>query len=90
MCLAMQLETLLLRNNLLTGSLPPVICSNLSALSIDNNQIGGSIPVAAAMLKIFTASNNQFSGKIPAILANGMPLLQRLNLSGNQLSGWIP
>jgi kinase len=85
-----QLQCLLARNNQLTGSLPSTLYSNLTRLSLENNQIGGSIPAAAAALKVFTAGNNQFSGHIPASLSDGMPLLERLDLSGNQLSGGIP
>ncbi|CAO1945935.1 unnamed protein product [Urochloa humidicola] len=86
----MGIETLLLQNNRLTGRLPATMGSNLTRLSIENNQFFGSIPATAAALQVFTAGNNRFSGEIPASLGDGMPLLERLNLSGNQLSGGIP
>ena len=63
---------------------------NLTNLRIANNQFGGNIPAAAAGLQEFTAVNNSFSGEMPANLGNGMPLLQTMDLSGNQLSGGIP
>ncbi|CAO2178320.1 unnamed protein product [Urochloa humidicola] len=86
----MGIKTLLLQNNWLTGRLPATMGSNLTRLSIENNQFFGSIPATAAALQVFTAGNNQFSGEIPASLGDGTPLLERLNLSGNQLSGGIP
>ncbi|TVU21382.1 hypothetical protein EJB05_31012, partial [Eragrostis curvula] len=54
--------------------------SNLTLISIEDNQIGGNIPAAAAALKEFTAGSNRFSGEIPTSLGNGMPLLQTLDL----------
>ncbi|XP_039812629.1 receptor-like protein kinase HSL1 [Panicum virgatum] len=87
---ATQLYFVTLQSNRLTGSLPATGYLNLTALHIGNNQFGGNIPAAAAALKVFTAENNRFYGAIPASLGDGMPLLQRLNLSGNQISGGIP
>ncbi|KAL5227948.1 hypothetical protein ABZP36_016213 [Zizania latifolia] len=79
-----------LENNQLAGILPATMHSNLLILSLENNQFSGSIPAAAANLTTFTAGNNNFSGEIPSSLGNGMLSLQKLNLSGNQLSGGIP
>ncbi|RLM91189.1 Leucine-rich repeat receptor-like protein kinase PXL2 [Panicum miliaceum] len=76
-----QISIVLLRNNRLTGRLPATMCSNLATLNIESNQFFGSIPATAAALQVFNAGNNRFSGKIPASLGDGMPLLQRLNLS---------
>ncbi|EES01457.1 receptor-like protein kinase HSL1 [Sorghum bicolor] len=87
---ARQLQFLTLQSNQLTGSLPAAMSTNLKTLQIGNNQFGGNISASAVELKVFTAENNQFSGEIPASLGDGMPLLERLNLSGNQLSGAIP
>nr|TKW16690.1 hypothetical protein SEVIR_5G315800v2 [Setaria viridis] len=85
------LGTLSLDNNQLSGdALPATVHLNLSTILIGNNQFGGNIPAALAALQVFTAENNRFSGAIPASLGDGMPLLQRLNLSGNQLSDGIP
>uniref|UniRef100_K3XR42 Protein kinase domain-containing protein n=1 Tax=Setaria italica TaxID=4555 RepID=K3XR42_SETIT len=85
------LGTLSLDNNQLSGdALPATVHLNLSTILIGNNQFGGNIPAALAALHVFTAENNRFSGAIPASLGDGMPLLQRLNLSGNQLSDGIP
>jgi Leucine-rich repeat (LRR) protein len=82
--------TLSLQNNRLSGSLPKKLYWNMTGLYIDNNQFTGQIPVEAARLKKFHASNNLFTGSIPAELTTGMPLLEELILSGNQLTGVIP
>ncbi|XP_071684523.1 uncharacterized protein [Lolium perenne] len=87
---ATELTQLLLRNNRLSGTLPATMCSSLTTLDIGNNQFGGNIPAVAAGLRVFTAGNNKFSGGMPANLGEGMPLLQIMNLSGNQLYGGIP
>ncbi|KAM3332210.1 hypothetical protein ACQJBY_027799 [Aegilops geniculata] len=85
-----RVEYVWLRNNQLSGSLPVKMFHNLSSLLIENNWFGGNIPGAAVGLREFTAGNNNFSGEMPASLGNGMPLLQAMNFSGNQLSGEIP
>ncbi|KAE8775838.1 Leucine-rich repeat receptor-like protein kinase PXL2 [Hordeum vulgare] len=85
-----QLGYVILRNNRLGGSLPARLYRNLSTLFIENNQFSGNIPAVAVMLQKFTAGNNNFSGEIPASLGKGMPLLQTMDLSGNQLSRGIP
>jgi Leucine-rich repeat (LRR) protein len=85
-----QLYFVTLQSNQLTGSLPGTILLNLSWILIGSNQFGGKIPASVAALKVFTAENNQFSGAIPASFGDGMPLLQKLNLSGNHLSDGIP
>ncbi|KAJ1263719.1 hypothetical protein BS78_09G207700 [Paspalum vaginatum] len=86
-----KLLTMSLQNNgQLGGSLPANLYWNLSRLYIDNNRFTGRIPASATRLQKFHASNNLFSGEIPAAFAAGMPLLQELDLSANQLSGAIP
>uniref|UniRef100_A0A0E0JII1 non-specific serine/threonine protein kinase n=1 Tax=Oryza punctata TaxID=4537 RepID=A0A0E0JII1_ORYPU len=87
---AAKLQYVELQNNRLTGTLPSTMYSNLSSLTMENNQFRGSIPAAASALQKFIAGNNNFSGEIPASLGNGMPMLLTLNLSCNQLSGGIP
>ncbi|KAF8727321.1 hypothetical protein HU200_018923 [Digitaria exilis] len=86
-----KLLTLNLQNNgQLSGTLPDKLYWNISSLYIDNNQFTGRIPASATQLLRFHASNNLFSGDIPAGFAAGMPRLQELDLSANQLSGSIP
>ncbi|KAF8783630.1 hypothetical protein HU200_000447 [Digitaria exilis] len=86
-----KLLTLNLQNNgQLSGTLPEKLYWNISSLYIDNNQFTGRIPASATQLLRFHASNNLFSGDIPAGFAAGMPRLQELDLSANQLSGLIP
>uniref|UniRef100_A0ACD5VH84 Uncharacterized protein n=1 Tax=Avena sativa TaxID=4498 RepID=A0ACD5VH84_AVESA len=87
---ATQLRYVLLRNNRLSGTLPTTMYVNLTTLNIEKNQFGGNVPAAAAALQVFTAGNNNFSGDMPANLGDGMPLMQNMDLSGNQLSGSIP
>ncbi|KAL6618908.1 hypothetical protein ACP70R_034047 [Stipagrostis hirtigluma subsp. patula] len=86
-----KLLTVSLQNNgKLGGSLPEKLYWNLTRLYIDNNQFTGRLPASATRLQKFYAGNNLFSGDIPAGFAAGMPLLQELDLSANQLSGAIP
>uniref|UniRef100_A0A0E0PQ48 non-specific serine/threonine protein kinase n=1 Tax=Oryza rufipogon TaxID=4529 RepID=A0A0E0PQ48_ORYRU len=86
-----RLITVLLQNNgHLTGSLPEKLYWNLTRLYIHNNRFSGRLPATATKLQKFNAENNLFSGEIPDGFAAGMPLLQELDLSRNQLSGAIP
>ncbi|XP_062231926.1 receptor-like protein kinase 5 [Phragmites australis] len=86
-----KLTTLYLHNNgQLGGSLPEKLYWNLTRLFIDNNRFTGRLPASAPRLQKFHAGNNLFSGDIPAGFVAGMPLLQELDLSVNQLSGAIP
>ncbi|CAN6341338.1 unnamed protein product [Urochloa humidicola] len=86
-----KLSTLFLQNNgQLSGSLPEKLYWNITRISIDSNRFTGRLPASSAKLTRFHASNNLFSGAIPAGFAAGMPLLQELDLSANQLSGAIP
>ncbi|WVZ99155.1 hypothetical protein U9M48_044494 [Paspalum notatum var. saurae] len=80
---------LALRNASLGGGFPASLYNRtaLAHLDLSNNQIAGNLP--ATRLQKFHASNNLFSGEIPAPFAAGMPLLQELDLSANQLSGAI-
>ncbi|WVZ68879.1 hypothetical protein U9M48_017760 [Paspalum notatum var. saurae] len=85
-----KLAEMTLQSNQLTGSLPATMPPKLGMLYIGNNRFGGNLPATAAALQTFSAENNNFSGAIPANLADGMPQLLTLNLSGNQLSSSIP
>ncbi|GJN04808.1 hypothetical protein PR202_ga22383 [Eleusine coracana subsp. coracana] len=93
LCDRSRLQYFIASGNQLNGSIPAGLanCATLKVLVLDSNQLSGQIPQAIiwTVLTIFTASNNLFSGEIPASLVSSMPLVQKLNLSGNQLSGWI-
>jgi Leucine-rich repeat (LRR) protein len=63
---------------------------HVTHLSLNNNQLSGSIPGLSALTQLSYLSliNNQLSGNIPDL--SGLIQLDRLNLSYNQLSGAIP
>jgi hypothetical protein len=84
-----KIDTVYLRNNSLTGTLPATMSSSLYMLNIGNNQFTGKIPAVAGGIEYFIADNNQFSGEIPANISYDMPQLTQLNLANNRLSGMI-
>ncbi|CAL5363816.1 unnamed protein product [Camellia sinensis] len=68
------------------------LSSNLKLLSLDNNQIFGSIPpgiVNLAGLQSLSMQVNQLTGTIPSGIGK-LPNLHELNLLNNSLSGNIP
>jgi gliding motility-associated-like protein len=86
--------TIDLRNNNLTGFLPPTIgnLTSLQSLQFDQNSIGGSIPNSIGNLiglQYFSIIINQLTGTIPSSLGN-LTSLVWLRLGDNQLSGSIP
>ena len=88
------LESLALRTNELTGSIPPELgdLSDLETLSLRENQLMGAIPAELgqlADLRSLTLSDNQLSGSIPSELGDLADNLQLIAISGNQLSGCI-
>ena len=83
-----------LRNNQLTGSIPPEIgnLSNLQALSLHRNQVSGDIPAELgnlANLQAIILEFNELTGTIPTELGNLASLIN-LDLQNNQLTGNIP
>ena len=80
-----------LRNNELTGPIPPELgnLSNLTELVFLYNELTGPIPPELGNLSNLTSldlRNNQLTGPIPPELAN-LANLTFLNLSTNQLTG---
>ncbi|WOK93893.1 putative LRR receptor-like serine/threonine-protein kinase [Canna indica] len=90
-----RLVLLILTRNALGGVLPESIANlskTLQFLSLDNNQIAGSIPAEIGNLLNLTEMNlssNLLSGAIPASLGNIRGLVQ-MDLSRNRFAGQIP
>ena len=87
-------DTLDLRDNHLTGEIPPEIgnLTNLSELYLVDNQLTGSIPSEIGNLTNLTRlylSYNELTGSIPSEIWN-LTNLTRLYLGYNQLTGSIP
>ncbi|MDE0477807.1 MAG: leucine-rich repeat domain-containing protein, partial [Candidatus Dadabacteria bacterium] len=85
---------LLLRENMLSGSIPPELGSltDLGQLYLNNNMLSGSIPPelgSLTALRELYLNNNELSGEIPPELGS-LTALRELYLSHNMLSGSIP
>ena len=96
--LIQHLDMLLLRNNALSGLLPPEIAlvnakGELREISLAKNRLSGTLPPAlggqAASLMSFDATDNHLSGTIPSQFAS-LSQLQVLYLRNNSLSGTLP
>ncbi|CAH8351534.1 unnamed protein product [Eruca vesicaria subsp. sativa] len=88
------LETLKLKNNYITGNIPPEIgkLMKLKTLDLSNNNFTGQIPSTLShskSLQYLKLNNNSLTGTIPTSLAN-MTQLILLDLSYNNLSGPVP
>ncbi|XP_030544200.2 probable LRR receptor-like serine/threonine-protein kinase At3g47570 [Rhodamnia argentea] len=89
------LQTLVLEENPLGGSIPESIknfSSSLQILFAPNCQIRGHIPTQMGFLKNLTflqLSDNDLDGNIPSSIG-GLESLQRLHLDNNHLEGPIP
>ncbi|KAH9310973.1 hypothetical protein KI387_026008 [Taxus chinensis] len=96
--LLLYLQYLNLNNNSLRGEIPPELGSapNLSSLQLKNNELSGSIPASIWKLSDnlveLILGFNGLSEIIPEpLMANvSFPLLQKLELNNNSLSGVIP
>ncbi|KAL6614977.1 hypothetical protein ACP70R_037247 [Stipagrostis hirtigluma subsp. patula] len=94
------LETLILYENSISGTIPPSLCKlrRLKLLDLSANNLSGSIPdcrenfnINISSLSIHTLSlkNNNLSGEFPVFLQNCQQLIS-LDLSYNLFSGTLP
>ncbi|KAF3774271.1 Serine/threonine-protein kinase BRI1-like 1 [Nymphaea thermarum] len=88
------LESLILNNNFITGSIPGSItnCGSLVWVSMSNNRLSGPIPAGMGRLQrlsILQLGNNSLSGPIPKELGSCSNLIW-LDLNDNKLTGSIP
>ncbi|ONK71559.1 uncharacterized protein A4U43_C04F9900 [Asparagus officinalis] len=78
--------------NMLTGIIPKELgnLANLQNLLLGDNGFSGSIPTSllnCSRIEIFELAVNNLTGPVPASIGKSMPLLTRLLLGGNRLSG---
>ncbi|XP_038981309.1 receptor-like protein kinase HSL1 [Phoenix dactylifera] len=86
---AVNLTTVVMHDNALSGTLPDKLPWNLTRLEMGNNRFSGNLPSSAGNILVFLADNNSFSGEIPTSMT-GLSQLQTLSLGGNEISGEIP
>ncbi|XP_045090862.2 receptor-like protein EIX2 [Aegilops tauschii subsp. strangulata] len=91
----LELRTLLLSNNSLSGGFPSLLrrCRNLLFLDLAQNKLSGDLPAwisdrMAALIMLRLRSNN-FSGHVP-IEITGLLALRILDLANNSFYGDIP
>ncbi|KAL4354249.1 hypothetical protein GQ457_06G043400 [Hibiscus cannabinus] len=97
------LNTFNLRNNSLTGALPPLVDTSprLSVVELSFNQLTGPIPASfftSMTLKSLNLSRNHLSGSIPLqgsrvselLVMSSYPQMESLDLSYNILTGGLP
>ncbi|KAM0935857.1 putative protein kinase RLK-Pelle-LRR-Xb-1 family [Dioscorea sansibarensis] len=88
-------KELRLQGNKLNGSIPPELADlmNLTFLDLSFNYLTGPIlPMSIPLTNLqgLILSNNKFDGSIPDNISSILPSLVKLNVSGNQLTGFFP
>ena len=85
-----QIRALAVRNNSLSGALPPLDNATASPwlrhLLVSRNHLTGSLNVSLGALVTLRAEHNGFRGGLEALRA---PMLRSFNVSGNRLAGEI-
>lgn len=83
-------DSLILSNNNLSGSLPNLNLGSIKFLSLENNALTGNIINFDKMpaLRFLSLSDNSFNGTMPSF--NNLINLKVINLSSNSLNGTIP
>ncbi|KAM4108735.1 hypothetical protein ACB094_03G067700 [Castanea mollissima] len=83
------------RNNTLTGEIPPLFCnlSSIIKLDLSHNNLSGILPQClcnvSKLLTALSLQNNHFNGTLPATYVEGSKL-EMMDVSYNQLEGQIP
>ncbi|KAJ3701328.1 hypothetical protein LUZ61_005033 [Rhynchospora tenuis] len=86
---------IILRNNHLSGEIPPSLSTltNLDSLDLSSNNLTGTIPPSLSTLQklhYLRLSSNYLTGNIPSGLVHGWTNYLELDLSNNNLTGEIP
>ena len=83
------IETVVLSNNLLTGTIPDMTLSKINSLDVQGNIMTGTLPQSiSSLVDLFLISflDNQLSGTISTQIG-ALTKLQFLGLSGNEMTG---
>lgn len=89
-----ELTSLGLGNNRFEGPVPDTLAdlTNLQALGLDDNALAAELELFGTLtnLKYFYLDSNEISGKLTTSLLERWQDLVELDLSGNQISGYLP
>ncbi|GJU72654.1 putative leucine-rich repeat protein, partial [Tanacetum coccineum] len=86
---------LLLKNNLLNGSIPDSLCNitDLAILDLSKNSLSGNLPNCLGNFRkmlVMILSSNRLSGTIPRSLGQLSSSIQWLHLNNNSFHGELP